>query len=133
METGSTNEVHFCEKCHNLSYLHLWKTDEDSEETLVYYCKACGNKEDVSQDSRCMYTLNFGEYDKSEYLNANKYITHDITIPSIEGNTNIVCPNAECVSVKENRSSSVKYIKYDSESMRYLYICKYCGQKWRNH
>ena len=133
METGSTNEVHFCEKCHNLSYLHLWKPDEDSEETLVYYCKACGNKEDVSQESRCMYTLNFGEYDKSEYLNANKYITHDITIPSIEGNQNIVCPNAECVSVKENRSSSVKYIKYDSENMRYLYICKYCGQKWRNH
>ena len=104
METGSTNEVHFCDKCHNLSYLHLWKPDEDSEETLVYYCKACGNKEDVSQDSRCMYTLNFGEYDKSEYLNTNKYITtiHD---PKHRRFENIVSGGV-CVR-KENRSSSV--------------------------
>jgi len=119
MEAGSTNEVHFCAKCDNLSYLHLFENEETGAKDLVYYC-------------RCVYTLNFDGYDKSELLNANKYISHDITLPTIQGNPNIQCTNTECPSVTEHKESSVKYIKYDAENMRYLYICNHCGQKWRN-
>ena len=132
MDAGSTNEVHFCSKCNNLSYLHVHQEEAEEATTLVYYCKACSNREPVSKESRCVYTLNFEGYDKSELLNANKYISHDITLPTIHGNPNITCTNAECPSVKDHKESSVKYIKYDAENMRYLYICNHCGQKWRN-
>ena len=132
MEAGSTNEVHFCTKCDNLSYLHLYENAETGTKDLVYYCRACSHREPVSEGSRCVYTLNFDGYDKSELLNANKYISHDITLPTIQGNPNILCTNTECPSVTEHKESSVKYIKYDSENIRYLYICNHCGQKWRN-
>ena len=58
--------------------------------------------------------------------------TQDITLPTIIGNPNIQCPNVECESIKEVKNSSVTYIKYDAENMKYIYICNYCGQKWKN-
>ena len=132
MDTGSTNEMHFCEKCENLTFLYLYENTETESNDLVHYCRACSHREPVSESSRCVYTLNFEGYDKSELLNANKYISHDITLPTIHGNPNIQCTNTECPSVKQHKESSVKYIKYDAEHMRYLYICNHCGQKWRN-
>jgi DNA-directed RNA polymerase subunit M/transcription elongation factor TFIIS len=132
MEAGSTNEVHFCSKCENMSYLHLYENEDTGDKELVYYCRACSNREMVPETSRCVYTLNFKGYDKSELLNANKYISHDITLPTIQGNPNIRCTNSECPSVTTHKESSIKYIKYDAENMRYLYICNHCGQKWRN-
>ena len=71
--------------------------------------------------------------DISEVHNTNKYITHDITLPKIEGNPNIKCVNDECISVKEGKESSITYIKYDLENMKYIYICNHCGQKWKNN
>lgn len=132
MEAGQTNEVHFCAKCDNMCFLHLYQNTEEETTDLIYYCRACSYREPVSEDSRCVYTLNFEGYDKSELLNANKYISHDITLPTINGNPNIRCTNTECPSITQHKESSVKYIKYDAENMRYLYICNYCGQKWRN-
>jgi hypothetical protein len=133
MDAGSTNEVYFCSKCDNLSSIHLYRESEESEPELVYYCKACTNREAVPKDSRFVYTINFDGYDKSELLNSNKYISHDLTLPTIDGNPNIRCTNTECVSIKESKPSSVKYVKYDPENMRYMYICNYCGQKWNNN
>mgnify|MGYP001196231076 CR=1 FL=1 len=59
-------------------------------------------------------TITFEEIDISEIINENKYITHDITLPVIEGNSNIQCTNPECESIKGDKPSSLKYIKYDS-------------------
>ena len=126
-----SNEVHFCSLCNNMTFLHL-KEVEDSENILVHHCKSCQHDEPMAPGATCVYTLDFQKYDKSKMINQNKYITHDVTIPVIRGNDNIQCTNSECISIKEKHPSMIRYIKYDTEEMNYLYICDHCGQKWTN-
>ena len=75
----------------------------------------------------------FKGYDNSEYINHNQYITQDVTLPKIEGNPNMKCTNEECISIQSGKESSVTYIKYDLENMKYIYICNHCGQKWKSN
>ena len=67
-----------------------------------------------------------------DFDRVSKLIKKIAPTAKIEGNTNIRCPNEECISIQESKQSSVTYIKYDSEDMKYIYICNYCGQKWKN-
>lgn len=129
--SGKANEIHFCPLCNNMTFLFLKELD-DGEKQLIYHCKSCQNDEPVDVNDRCIYTLDFTKYDKSKLINKNKYITQDVCLPTIKGNENIRCTNSECVSIKEKKPSSVKYIKYDYDDMNYMYICEYCGTKWTN-
>ena len=124
------SEIHFCKECQNMTYLYL---DDSEDKKLIHYCKACQNIEEFKGENNCIYSIDFREYDNSEYINHNQYITHDITLPKIEKNPNIQCTNEECISIKEGKESSVTYIKYDLENMKYIYICNHCGQKWKNN
>ena len=121
------SDIHFCSECHNMTFIYL-----NEEQDLIHYCEACSKSEPFTSENACIHTTSINKYDNSESINYNKYITHDITLPKIEGNSNIQCTNEECESIKEDKSSSVTYIKYDSENMKYIYICNYCGQKWKN-
>ena len=126
-----TNEVHFCPLCNNMTFLFL-KELEDGEKQLIHRCESCHHNEPLDGTDHCIYLLDFKKYDRSELINQNKYITHDVCLPVIKGNENLHCTNSECISIKENKPSSVKYIKYDYEDMKYMYICDYCGTKWKN-
>lgn len=121
------SEIHFCGECQNLTYLYL-----DSDKNLIHYCKACEKREPFSGKNNCIYSIDFKEYDKSEFINHNPYITHDVTLPKIEGNSNFKCTNSECICNTGDTPSSVTYIKYDDDNMKYIYICNHCGQKWKN-
>ena len=121
------SDIHFCSECHNMTFIYL-----NEEQNLIHYCEACSKSESFTSENACIHTTSVNKYDNSESINYNKYITHDITLPKIEGNSNIKCNNEECESIKEDKNSSVTYIKYDSENMKYIYICNYCGQKWKN-
>jgi DNA-directed RNA polymerase subunit M/transcription elongation factor TFIIS len=121
------SDIHFCSECHNMTFIYL-----NEEQDLIHYCEACSKSEPFKSENACIHTTSINKYDNSESINYNKFITHDITLPKIEGNSNIQCTNEECESIKEDKSSSVTYIKYDSENMKYIYICNYCGQKWKN-
>jgi len=129
--TTMSNEVHFCSLCNNMTFLHL-KEVEGSDNELVHHCKSCQSDEPIPSGDTCVYTLDFQKYDKSKMINQNKYITHDVTIPIIRGNENLKCTNPECISIKDTLPSMIRYIKYDTEEMNYLYICDFCGQKWTN-
>ena len=96
-------EINFCPKCDNLLFIY---SDEEDKEKLYLGCKACVHK--------------------------NEYTDHDITLPTIKNNPNIKCPNVDCESNTKGKPSDIIYIKYDHESMDYLYGCKYCKQKWNN-
>ncbi len=124
------NETHFCEKCQNLTRLHFKKNGNVRK--LIHYCVTCNHEHEIEAEGKCIYTISFEDYDKSQLINHNPYISHDVTLPTIRGNTNIVCPNPECPCAKQQMESSVKYIKYNSENMEYLYICEHCGMKWKN-
>ena len=121
------SNIHFCSECSNMAYIHI---DENKE--IFYLCKTCSNTDKFENENNCIYEYNFQGFDKSELINANKYITHDITLPKIE-NINIKCTNKECESISENKQSSITYLKYDPDNMKYIYICNFCGQKWKNN
>ena len=124
------SDIHFCQECHNMTFIYL-----DEDKNLIHYCKACERSEPFTEESlqKPIYSMDFRKFDTSAVINRNKYITQDITLPKIEGNPNIKCTNEECISIKEKQASSVTYIKYDAEEMKYIYICNHCGQKWKNN
>ena len=80
----------------------------------------------------------YTDFDQMEYtpeiasaldIYADEMTTHSALTPML----NIKCSNDECISVKEDKESSITYIKYDLENMKYIYICNHCGQKWKNN
>ena len=121
------NEINFCNQCHNITPLYIV---EDTQE-LEYYCRNCNLKETFKGGDKCIYKISFNDFDPSELINQNKYLTNDITLPKIIDNPNIQCTNSECESI--GKSSSISYIKYEESSMKYIYICNHCGQKWKNN
>ena len=119
-------EINFCDKCDNLMYLY----SNEENNALYLGCKVCGEKRDYIEN-KCIYSNEFN-IDLSETMNQNEYLKDDITLPNIENNPNIKCPNEECISIKEEKPSNILYIKYDQDDLKYMYICKYCSQKWKN-
>ena len=82
----------------------------------------------LDEKKHLIYRDDREKLDRSEIINNNPYITHDITLPSISGN-NMKCNNESC----DSEETDIKYIKYDDLNMRYIYICNHCGYKWKNH
>ena len=122
------SEINFCSECQNMTYLYI-----DENKDLIYHCKSCNKSEKCTLKNKCIYSVDFRKYDSSELIDYNKFISHDISLPRIEGNNNIKCINEECESVKGEKDSSFTYIKYDIDEMKYIYICNNCGQKWKNN
>jgi|TARA_B100001094_G_scaffold236928_1_gene232091 DNA-directed RNA polymerase subunit M/transcription elongation factor TFIIS len=119
-------EINFCDKCDN----HLFLYSDEETQRLYLGCKACGNKKEYN-DTNCIYNNEY-DIDLSKTINNNQYLENDITLPTIQNNPNIRCTNKECISIKEGKPSNVLYIKYEHDSMKYIYICKYCKQSWTN-
>jgi DNA-directed RNA polymerase subunit M/transcription elongation factor TFIIS len=117
-------DVNFCENCDNILYLYK---ESDGDE-LYYCCKSCSNKVKIQDKMKQVYTNTNDTVDISESINSNPYITHDITIPTIQNNSNIKCQNVDC----PGEETSIKFIKYDDINMKYIYICNHCGHKWKN-
>jgi len=120
-------EINFCDDCHNLTFLHL-----NEENELIHHCSLCDKGTKIKSDGQCIYKQSFSDIDVSELINHNKYINQDKTLPTIKNNPSIKCINEECLSIKESKPCSIKYVKYHFNDMKYIYICNYCGQKWNN-
>lgn len=121
-------DIEFCEQCD----MKLGYYVSDETKRLYLGCKVCGNKKEHNKDTFCIYNNDY-EIDLSQIISKNKYLEHDITLPSIKNNQNIKCPNEECISIKEKKPSDILYIKYDHENLKYSYICKHCKQNWTNN
>jgi len=118
-------ELSFCKECDNV--LTIYENQETKK--LHNCCKACGNIEDIIAGNKPIYSNNNKlKFNTINIINSNSYITHDITLPVIKGNTNIKCKNGLC----DSEVTDISYIKYDSTNMKYIYICKHCGAKWSN-
>ena len=117
-------EMKFCEDCNNLMDFCL---NEDSEP--VYVCSHCSRVDVIDPDTNIAVTID-KELKMEEIINTNEYISMDPTIPTII-NKNIKCINEECLTNK-NMNSSINYIKYNEDELKFLYICNVCGQKWTN-
>jgi len=127
----------FCSECNNMYYIKINTEDENS---LIYYCRFCGH-EDTEPAENGVVVLRT-DYKKSEQQFShmiNRYIKHDNTLPRI---TNMKCPNENCgkkesasaasasASADEDKSSII-YLRYDDDNMKYLYICENCNTTWK--
>ena len=113
-----------CSNCDNFMFTY---TDEGNN--LFNYCKKCGNKTEIGK--KCVYKTTY-ELDLGKILNKNTHILNDETLPIIQNNPNIKCPNDECLSNTTKKPTNIKYIKYDINNMKYIYMCNHCSQKWTN-
>ena len=58
----------------------------------------------------------------------NKYTKLDPTLPRV---SNILCPNADCLTNKEDVPREIIYIRYDDKNMKYVYLCSSCDTVWK--
>jgi DNA-directed RNA polymerase subunit M/transcription elongation factor TFIIS len=103
--------------------------DPDDTNKLVYYCRNCGNK-DTSLSAENV-TISKVQLKKSEQEFShiiNKYTKLDPTLPRV---TKILCPNADCVTNKEDKPREIIYIRYDDKNMKYVYLCSDCDTVWK--
>jgi DNA-directed RNA polymerase subunit M/transcription elongation factor TFIIS len=132
----------FCSECDNMYYIKINGEDENS---LIYYCRFCGHEDNEPAENGVVVLRT--DYKKSEQQFShmiNRYIKHDNTLPRI---TNMKCPNESC-GKKESESaasasasasaasasaedSSIIYLRYDDDNMKYLYICENCNTTWK--
>jgi hypothetical protein len=121
-------DIKFCENCD--MKLEYYTDTEKTPPQLYLGCKACGYKEETNE-KKCIYNNDY-KIDLSQIINQNPFLEYDITLPSIQDNKNIKCPNDECITNKEKKPTDIIYIKYDHVNMKYSYICRDCKQCWTN-
>lgn len=119
--------MHFCSQCQNMYYISI---DPDDSNKLVYYCRNCGNKDSnlyLSEEvTVSKIQLKKSEQEFSHII--NKYTKLDPTLPRV---TNILCPNADCLTNKDDKNREIIYIRYDDTNMKYVYLCSTCNTVWK--
>ena len=110
--------MQFCKECEN----KLFPSEEDSQ--LWNKCLDCGFKEEY----------NNSVIDKKIYKNKNtltysnnKFLIYDNTIPRT---TQKICPNKECISVKNPSLQEAVFIQ-DPVTIKLTYICINCNTEWK--
>ena len=119
--------MHFCTNCQNMYYIRINPEDEN---TLVYYCRKCGNEDtSLTVDTVCVLKTQIKQNEQSFSHIINKYTKLDPTLPRLN---NILCPNSECqTNKKEGTEREILYIRYDDINMKYIYICSTCDNVWK--
>jgi len=133
--------MHFCKVCQNMYYL---KISEDENDTIMYYCRKCGHKDDTiinNKESLCVSKTHIKKTTEIYKNIINEYTKLDPTLPRIK---NMLCPNEKCKSNQdeskggEEKDDTVKkfpeiiYLRYDNNNMKYIYLCSECDHTWKN-
>jgi len=118
--------MHFCSNCRNMYYI---KIDEDNPNSLLYYCRNCGNEDSlVTEDNICVSKTQIKKGEKSFSHFINKYTKLDPTLPRVN---NILCPNKDCPTNTKNEPREIIYIRYDDLNINYVYLCSTCDTTWK--
>ena len=131
--------MQFCKNCDNMFYIKI------SNDKLVNYCRKCKTEDSIQDDSInsiCVSKTHIKHKQSSFKHLINEYTKYDPTLPQIN---NIICPNDDCPShgtgIEESKSgeniqskvdNKILYIRYDSDNMKYLYLCVNCDQVWES-
>ena len=118
--------MHFCNQCSNMYYISI---DPDDPNKLIYYCRNCGNK-DTTISVKDVTVLQVQlKKSKQEFSNIiNKYTKLDPTLPRV---SNVLCPNTDCPTNKDDILREIIYIRYDDTNMKYVYLCSSCDTVWK--
>ena len=118
--------MHFCSNCKNMYYI---KIDEDNPNSLLYYCRNCGNEDNlINEDNICVSKTQIKKGEKSFSHIINKYTKLDPTLPRVN---NILCPNKDCPTNTKNEPREIIYIRYDDVNVNYVYLCSTCDTTWK--
>lgn len=126
----------FCNICDNMYYIRIDGNDteeggedggEEESNSLVYYCRNCGNKESQIMDTICISDSR-KKSKNNVTININEYTKLDPTLPRIN---NIPCPNSECVTNTKDIEKEVIYIRYDDTNLKFIYLCAHCNTTWK--
>lgn len=125
--------MNFCNVCENMYYMRI---NENTDEELQFYCRKCGNTDEIlNKNFLCLSEYN-GENDNDSIIQSvNKYTKYDPTLPHIH---NVKCPNNGCVTNKntdennDNKKNEVVYIRYNNIDMKYVYLCCNCDHIWKS-
>ena len=120
--------MHFCVNCNNMYYLKL---KNDNENMLIYYCRQCGNEENMDDTNISVLKTHINNVKESFVNVINEYTKYDPTLPRTN---NIKCPNVDCKSRDENdtnEQNNIIYIRYDDTHVKYIYLCPICDTNWR--
>jgi DNA-directed RNA polymerase subunit M/transcription elongation factor TFIIS len=118
--------MHFCNKCLNMYYISI---DPDDSNKLIYYCRNCGNKDNNLSEKNVTVTRIQVKKSQQEFSHIiNKYTKLDPTLPRIN---NVLCPNADCATNKDDSPREIIYIRYDNQNMKYVYLCSTCDTVWK--
>jgi aspartate carbamoyltransferase regulatory subunit len=95
---------------------------------LIYYCRNCGNQDFVSVDDATVSKIQLKKSQQEFSHIINKYTKLDPTLPRV---SNILCPNGDCLTNKEDKPCEIIYIRYDDTNMKYVYLCSTCDTVWK--
>lgn len=108
--------------------------EQHVQPNLTFYCRVCGFVDDEPTQT-CFCVLDTQKHETVDMFDHvyNQYTKMDPTLPHIR----LPCPNAACKTntapeKKENQTTDAIYIRYDSNGLKYLYVCTECEHKWKN-
>jgi DNA-directed RNA polymerase subunit M/transcription elongation factor TFIIS len=109
--------------------MYYIRINEDDPNKLVYYCRKCGNKDSLlASENICVSKTQIKKSEQSFNHIINKYTKYDPTLPRIN---NILCPNSDCSTNKDDKEREIIYIRYDDVNMKYVYLCSHCDTVWQ--
>lgn len=122
--------IKFCELCNNMYYMKI--EGEEGNQKLQYFCKNCGDTQNHSkEESNLVLKKCYNKGEKNYKDIVNVFTREDVSLPRVN---NIICPNEDCLCNKNSEElREVIYIKYDSENLRFIYLCCLCNTAWKNN
>ena len=129
--------MEFCDNCDNKMDIK-WKNDiinSKKQKLLIYNCITCGNIKEYNKDTIInpkLYHQNY-QIDKSYITFNNELLCSDPTLQKVT-DPDIKCPNTICSSYTStdlNKGQDIIYYIYDTDNMKYLYICSHCKSSWK--
>jgi len=125
VERTRDSSIRFCTVCNNYLYLHVDETTGDLQRS----CRNCGYK-DTADQGGLVSEMRIEQLSAEGYNLINEFTLLDPRLPHLHGT--MKCINTACESNKAGAESDIVYIKYDTENLRYMYICTFCKANWRS-
>lgn len=120
--------MHFCLNCQNMYYV---KINVNNPNKLIYYCRNCGDENLVLSEENVTVSKTIIKKSEQSFSHIiNKYTKLDPTLPRIN---NILCPNQDCMTNKNEKEREIIYIRYDDINMKYIYLCSDCDTVWKTN
>lgn len=124
-KTGKKSAIRFCTVCDNYLYLQV----EGETQTLQRMCRNCGFK-DTEDQGGLVSEMHIEQRSAEGYTLINEFTLKDKRLPHLYGT--MKCISDKCPSATQGKESDIVYIKYDTENLRYIYMCYLCQATWRS-